>query len=84
MADFKINAKQLKAGEGSHIPILSRIIEISEGPILELGTGFNSTPVIHWLGNEKKRKVVSYESDKMFYLVARNYRNKFFIHIKIH
>lgn len=77
MADFQINAKQLKAGEGSHIPILSKIIEISEGPILELGTGFNSTPIIHWLCNEEKRKVVSYESDKMFYLAARNYRNEF-------
>ena len=77
MADFKINVRQLKASEGSHIPILSKVIEISEGPILELGTGFNSTPIIHWLCNKEKRKIVSYESSEMFYLAARNYRNEF-------
>ena len=73
--DFKINVKHLKASEGSHIPVLIKILGISEGPVLELGTGFNSTPVIHWLCSEEKRQIQSYESSKMFYMAARNYRS---------
>ena len=74
MTDFRINVRHLKASEGSHIPVLMKILKISEGPVLELGTGLNSTPVIHWICNENKRKIVSYESSEMFYLAARNYR----------
>jgi len=77
MTDFKINIRQLKASEGSHIPVLVKVLEISTGPVLELGTGLNSTPVIHWFCNESKRQVESYESSEMFYLAARNYRNDF-------
>jgi len=75
MADFKINVRQLKASEGSHIPVLIKILEISEGPVLELGTGLNSTPVIHWICNDQEQRYIeSYESSEMFYLAARNYR----------
>jgi len=76
MADFKINVRSLKASEGSHIPVLMKILNISEGPVLELGTGLNSTPVIHWLCSKDKRHIESYESSEMFYLAARNYRNE--------
>jgi len=75
MADFKINVRHLKPSEGSHIPVLMKVLGISEGPVLELGTGLNSTPVIHWICNEQnQRKIVSYESSEMFYLAARKYR----------
>jgi hypothetical protein len=69
---FIINQKDLKASEGSHIPLLIEVLKHSEGPVLELGTGLNSTPVIHWLCN-KKREVDSYESSPMFYRAAWNY-----------
>jgi len=77
MADFKLNARHLKPSEGSHIPVLIKVLSMSSGPVLELGTGLNSTPVIHWLCNESKRRIESYESSEMFYLAARNYRNDF-------
>ena len=44
---------------------------------MELGTGFNSTPVLHWLCNEKKRKLVSYESNPKYFATAKNYINDF-------
>jgi len=75
MSDFKINVRQLKASEGSHIPVLIKVLNVSEGPVLELGTGLNSTPVIHWICNhQNQREIQSYESSEMFYLAARNYR----------
>lgn len=66
-------ARQFKASEGSHIPVIIKILGITDGPVLELGTGFNSTPVFHWLCNETKRKLVSYESNPKYWEVARNY-----------
>lgn len=50
---------------------------MTEGPVLELGTGFNSTPVLHWLCNETKRKLVSYESNPKYFEIAKNYISDF-------
>jgi hypothetical protein len=71
---FTIQARSMKASEGSHIPVIIKVMEISDGPVLELGTGLNSTSVLHWLCNAQKRKIDSYESDKMFHRHAWNYK----------
>ena len=64
-----------KASDGSHLPILTRLVlaTMNEGPILELGTGFFSTPVLHWLCAPTKRRLVSYESQQKYFAVASNY-----------
>lgn len=49
-------------GEGSHLPVLMNIFNITDGPVLELGMGLFSTPYLHWACYEKKRKLVSCES----------------------
>lgn len=46
---------------GSHIPILARIMMISRGPVLELGTGIYSTPLLHYFCHEQKRSLFSYD-----------------------
>ncbi len=48
----------------SHLPILIKVLQISEGPVLELGSGVFSTPVMHWLCLDTKRSLVTYENDK--------------------
>jgi len=53
-------------GGGSHLPILSKVLGLSEGPVLELGMGLFSTPYLHW-ACYNKRKLVSYENKKDFY-----------------
>lgn len=45
----------------SHIPVLIRALEITDGPVLELGIGYGSTPLLHALCFEKNRPLVSYE-----------------------
>jgi len=74
---FALKVKHLNAGEGSHIPVLIKVLQNSEGDVLELGTGLNSTPVIHWLCVPNKRRVDSYESVDMFYYTAMNYQNEY-------
>ena len=74
---MRFDIRMFKPGEGSHIPVLIKVLAISEGPVLELGTGFNSTPVLHWLCNETGRRLDSYESKQEFYLFAKRYSNDF-------
>jgi hypothetical protein len=70
---MKFDLRMFKPGEGSHIPVLVKLLGMTTGPVLELGTGFNSTPLLHWLCNEKKRKLVSYESNPAFVEFAKKY-----------
>lgn len=51
----------------SHLPILIKVLNISEGPVLEMGMGPFSTPVIHWLCLDQKRILVSYENDLNYF-----------------
>lgn len=54
-------------GGGSHLPILTKIMNMTDGPVLELGMGLFSTPYLHWACFEKKRKLVSYENKRDFF-----------------
>lgn len=47
------------------------------GDVLELGTGMFSTPVLHWLCVPDKRTLVSYESHRKFYDIAKQYSDEF-------
>ena len=51
----------------THIPLLVRVFDISEGDVLEIGTGWFSTLMLHWLSEITKRKVYSYESNGFWY-----------------
>lgn len=57
---------------GSHIPVLVRVLEQSDGPILDLGMGL-STIVMHMMAKETKREIVSYDSDKDWYEANKQY-----------
>ena len=52
---------------GSHIPVLVDVFNNSEGPVLELGTGPFSTPLLHALCVNSKRILVSYENHPEFF-----------------
>ena len=48
----------------SHLPILSAAMNVTQGPVLELGAGLGSTLLLHGLCGASKRKLVTLESDK--------------------
>ena len=60
----------------SHIPTLIRAIESTTGPVLELGTGISSTPLLHMLCFDQDRKLVSYDSDEKYINLFRKFRTK--------
>jgi hypothetical protein len=58
----------------SHLPVLIRALQATTGPVLELGTGQGSTPVLHWLCLPTKRELVSYENSGKFERAVKQYR----------
>ncbi len=57
----------------THLPVLIKVLEISEGPVLELGAGAFSTPILHWLCFENNRKLVTYENDPGFFRMNQSF-----------
>ena len=48
---------------GTHIPVLSKLLQGTTGSVLELGAGFNSTPLLYWTCKAEGRFFTSYEND---------------------
>lgn len=61
----------------SHVPLLTRVFDLSEGDVLEVGTGYFSTLLLHWLATMTKRQVYSYESKTYWYERAKRYENEY-------
>lgn len=62
------------AAYSSHLPVLMTTMLKTQGPVLELGTGVFSTPVLHWMC-APRRPIVSCESDRLWFdRVAAAYR----------
>lgn len=51
----------------THLPLLVRMFEKTEGDVLEMGTGYFSTLVLRWLCEMSGRTLYSMESKKMWY-----------------
>jgi len=48
----------------SHFPILSAVVANSTGPVLELGCGDGSTPMLHEICRPTERMLLTVESDR--------------------
>jgi len=62
---------------GSHLPVLMKLLEITKGPILELGVGMYSTPYLHYACTSTKRKLTSYDSDEKWIRYFKDCRNDY-------
>lgn len=51
---------------GSHLPALVTCVMATTGPVLELGMGYFSTPILHEICKAQGRRLVSTESDAGF------------------
>ncbi len=61
-------------GWSSFIPTLLKAVQNTEGPILELGSGLFSTPLLHWICEENSRILITYENSEGYYRFARKFR----------
>lgn len=62
---------------GSHMPVLMKIFSLTNGPILELGTGLYSTPYLHFACLPTNRKLVSCDNDESWIRNFKDYRTDF-------
>lgn len=65
---------------GSFLPALIKVMNVTDGPVLELGMGMFSTPYLHF-ACYPERKLVSYESDKEYYNLLSIFKSE---HHEIH
>ena len=48
----------------THVPLLVRVFEMSEGDVLEMGTGYFSTLILKWLCEMHDRTLYSFEGSR--------------------
>ena len=66
-----VNAKNYS----SHIPVLLEAIRMTEGAVLEMGIGYFSTSILHWLCAPLGRMVVSLENNKQMYDLLPSFKD---------
>jgi len=57
----------------THIALLLKVLDHSEGAVYEFGAGLYSTPLLHWYCKNKNRKLTTFEDDPIYYEVARRF-----------
>lgn len=67
---------RFQAKYGSHLPVLVKLLSITAGPVLELGGGWCSTPVLHWLCAPAKRRLVTYDNDPAMFRILHGYQSE--------
>jgi hypothetical protein len=70
----EVQRMRIGANRGSHLPVLTTMIQMTTGPILEMGMGYCSTPYLHWVCYPSKRRLVSYESAKRYFSYAESWK----------
>jgi predicted O-methyltransferase YrrM len=60
--------------QGTHMLNLIKAVGATTGDVCEVGCGFSSTPLLHWI--TLGRKMVTYESDPEWFNFARKFKSK--------
>lgn len=72
-----MNELQKKSLYGSHMPILARIMDLTDGPVLELGMGIYSTPLLDLMCAQSKRPLYSYDNDAVWFKENEKWRSDY-------
>lgn len=64
---------RFKKSWSSFFPVLIKAVQNTNGPVLELGAGFFSTPLLHWLCAEQSRELVTFEDQQEPYDFAKQF-----------
>lgn len=64
---------ELNKDWSTHLPVLIKLISMTPGDVLEIGTGIYSTPFLHWACFLQKRNLVSVENNEEFIKFVRQF-----------
>jgi hypothetical protein len=62
---------------GSHLPVLHKLLSITDGRVVEFGSGMNSTIFLHWACHSKKRQLLTLEGKWDYYKRIRRLRSDY-------
>jgi hypothetical protein len=65
----------LGKGYSTHNALLLRVLDASDGDVVEMGSGPFSTALLHWYCKNKKRKLITYEDDPQYYIFAKMFQS---------
>lgn len=71
----KYRHTSLEMETSTHFPILMKIVNQTEGPIIEVGSGMFSTPLLHWMCFENKRSLTTIERHAHYYDFAKKFKS---------
>ncbi len=69
----KLKHISLEMLTSTHFPLLIQAVQLTKGPVLEVGSGLFSTPLLHWLCFDK-RMLVTLESYRHYMEFAEKFR----------
>jgi hypothetical protein len=68
----------------THLPVLMKVMSLTDGDVLELGPGVFSTPVLHWMCESQGRNLLSIENYyKWYYICKQYYQTKLHTHMYV-
>ncbi len=59
----------------THMPILIKAVSLTSKDVLELGSGYFSTPLLHWIC-KYKNNLYTYENNQFFFDFARQFQSR--------
>jgi len=60
----------------TYMPVLIKSVLLTSGPVLELGAGVFSTPLLHWLCAENRRPLLTLEKDPEYLQFAKKFTSR--------
>ncbi len=69
----KYKHTSLEMETSTHFPMLIKVLQMSEGPVLEMGSGMFSTPLLHWLCDETQRSLLTIEHYRHYFEFAKKF-----------
>ncbi len=60
----------------TNFPMLMKVVEMSGGPVMEIGSSASSTPLLHWLCKERNLKLVTYERNPDNFEFAKDFKSR--------
>jgi len=60
----------------THIPMILKYVQKSDKPVLELGAGLFSTPLLHWICKENGVNLRTYENVKEYFKFSKSFQSR--------
>ena len=66
-------SNKMGPNRGSHLPVLIKLVHMTDGPIIELGCGMYSTPFLHWACRPHGRLLTTYENNPEWFRFVKQF-----------